>query len=74
MNMLLGKDAARYSGNDKKVDKRNKKILRSPLNVGEVAYILSGKLKKKDAPSVLYKSATDKKSFFNKDKRFVITR
>ena len=24
-------------------------------------------------PSVFYKSTTDKKSFFNKDKRFVIT-
>ena len=70
----VGKDAARYSRYDKKVDKRNKKILRSPLNVGEVAYILSGRLKKKNAPSVLYKSTTDKKSFFNKDKRFVITR
>ena len=70
----VGKDAARYSRYDKKVDKRSKKILRSPLNVGEVVYVLSGMLKKKDAPSVFYKGTTDKKSFFNKDKRFVITR
>ena len=70
----VDKDAARYSWYDKKVDKRNKKNLRSPLNVGEVVYVLSGRLKKKDAPSIFYKSTTDKKSFFNKDMRFVITR
>ena len=29
---------------------------------------------KKDAPSIFYKSTTDKKSFFNKNKRFVVTR
>ena len=28
--------------------------------------VLSGRLKKKDAPSVFYKSTTDKKSLFNK--------
>ena len=67
------KDVAQHSRYDKKVDKRKRKILRSPLNVGEVVYALPGRLKKKDAPSVFYKNTTDKKSFFNKDKRFVIT-
>ena len=67
------KDVARYSRYDKKVDKRNKKILRSPLNVVEIAYLLYFRLKKKDTLSVFYKSTTDKKSFLNKDKRFVIT-
>ena len=70
----VDKDAARYSRYEKKVDKRNKKILRSSLNVGEAAHVLSGRLKKKDAPSVFDKSTTEKKSFFNKAKRFVITR
>ena len=32
------------------------------------------RLKKKDTLSVFYKSTADKKSFLNKDKRFVITR
>ena len=67
------KDVARYSRYDKKVDKRNKKILRSPLNVVEIAYLLYFRSKKKDTLSVFYKSTTDKKSFLNKDKRFVIT-
>ena len=31
-------------------------------------------LKKKEAPSIFYKSTTDKKSFFTKNKRFVVTR
>ena len=29
---------------------------------------------KKDAPFILYKTTTDKKSFLNKNKRFVVTR
>ena len=57
------KDVAQHFRYDKKVDKRKKKILRSPLNLGEVVYVLSGRLKKKDAPSVFYKNTTDKKSF-----------
>ena len=39
----VDKNASQYSQYDKKIDKRNKKILRSPLNVGEVAYVLSGR-------------------------------
>ena len=58
----------------KQIKEITKKVLISQLNVGEVVYVLSGRLNKKDAPSVFYKSTTDKKSFFNKDKRFVITR
>ena len=70
----VDKHAARFSRYSRKVGKRNKKIMRSPVNVGEVVYVLSGRLKKKDAPSVFCKRTTDKKSFFIKDKRFVITR
>ena len=40
-------DAARYSRYVKKVDKRNKKIHRSSLNVGEVVYVLSSKEKRR---------------------------
>ena len=29
---------------------------------------------KKEAPSIFYKSTTDKKSFFNKNEQFVVTR
>ena len=56
----VDKDTPRFSRYNKKVDKRNKKVLRSPLNVGEVVHILCGTLKQKDAPSVFYKRTTDK--------------
>ena len=50
------------------------KKLRSPLQTGKIVFVLSSRIKKKDAPSVFYKSSTDKKSFFNKDKKFVVTK
>ena len=50
------------------------KKLRSPLVEGEIVYFLSSRLKKKDAPSIFYKNTTDKKSFFNKESRYVVTR
>ena len=57
-----------------KLDKKIRKKLRSPLNVGEIAFVLLARIKRKDAPSIFYKSTTDKKSFFNKNKRFIVTR
>ena len=70
----VDKDAARYARYDLKRDKKSKKKLRSPLQTGEIVFVLSSRIKKKDAPSVFYKSSTDKKSFFNKDKKFVVTK
>ena len=69
----VDKDAERYSRYDAKRDKKSKKKLRSPLNLGEILYVLLARIKKKDAPSIFYKSSTDKKSFFNKNKKFVLT-
>ena len=43
------------------------------LAEGEVGYLLSNRLKKKDAPSICYKSTTDKKSFSSKETRFIVT-
>ena len=54
-------DAARYSRYVKKVDKRNKRIHRSSLNVGEVVYVLSSKLKKKDGRLYFIKSQQTRK-------------
>ena len=48
-----------------KLDYDFKRLKKSPLNVAEVVYVLSGRLKKKDAPSAFYKSTTVEKSFFN---------
>ena len=65
---------ARYARYDLKRDKKSKKKLSSPLQSGEIVFVLSSRIKKKDAPSVFYKRSTAKKSFFNKDKKFVVTK
>ena len=50
----------------------NKRKLREPLNIGEKVLVLSERLKKKDAPGKLYKATTQNKSFFNKNKIFIV--
>ena len=57
---------------DAKVD-RCKKRLKDPLEIGEKVLVLAERLRKKDAPGRLYKSTTENKSFFNKDKTFIIS-
>ena len=50
----------------------NKRKLREPLNIGERVLVLSERLKKKDAPGKLYKATAQNKSFFNKNKIFLV--
>ena len=50
-----------------------KKQLRDPLEIGEKVLVLAERLRKKDAPGRLYKSTKENKSFFNKDKTFIIS-
>ena len=50
----------------------NKRKLRELLNIGERVLVLSERLKKKDAPGKLYKATTQNKSFFNKNKIFLV--
>ena len=61
----------RIQRHDLKIDSR-KKHLRSPLEIGEKVFVLSEHLKKKDAPGKFYKSSTENKTFFNRDRIFVI--
>ena len=53
-------------------DNKKHKKLREPLVVGEKVFGLGERLKKKDVPGVFYKSTTENKPFFNKDKIFFI--
>ena len=53
--------------------KKPKNKLRSPLEKGYSYIHFIKQIKKKDAPSIFYKSSTDQKSFFNKEKKFVVT-
>ena len=61
-----------YKKHDLKVDFKKKKKLREPLAVGERVLILASRLKKKDAPGVLYKSTTENKPFFSRKRVYVI--
>ena len=45
---------------------RQKRTLRSPLDIGEKVLVLAKHLRKKDAPGKLYKSTTENKPFFNR--------
>ena len=57
---------------DAKVDK-HKKRLRDPLEVGEKVLVLTKRLRKKDVPERLYKSTTENKNFFNRERTFTIS-
>ena len=50
----------------------NKRKLRDPLNIGEKVLVLSERIKKKDASGKLYRPTTQNKSFFNKNKIFIV--
>ena len=56
-----------------KIDKNKKKKLRRPLNVGEDILVLAARLKKKDEPGKLYKSSTENRPFFNREKIFTVS-
>ena len=66
------KDSERYKRYDIKFDSRRKRKLREPLVIGENVLILASRVKKKDAPGVLYKSTTENKPFFSRKQVYVI--
>ena len=47
--------------------------MRDPLEIGEKVLVLAECLRKKDTPGRLYKSTTENKSFFNRDRTFIIS-
>ena len=68
----VGKEHKRNIKYLKKKDSNNRRKLRQPLNIGEKVLVLAERLKKKDAPGRLYKSTTQNRSFFNKEKIFIM--
>ena len=66
------KDFKRYKRHDIQFDLKRKKKLREPLVIGEHVLILASRLKKKDAPGVLYKSTTENKPFFSKKQIYIV--
>ena len=69
----VGLDIDRQNRYFEKIDNRKRKRLRYLLNIGENVLILASRLKKKDEPGRLYKSSTENRPYFNRDKIFVIS-
>ena len=65
------KNKIRIAKYNQKIDRR-KRTLRSPLNLSEKVFVLAERLKKKDAPSKLYKASTKNMPFFNRNRVFSI--
>ena len=58
---------------NKKIHKRKKLKLGSPLKAGEEVLVLASRLKKKDLLEKFYKNSVDNKSYFQYSETFVIT-
>ena len=68
----VSKAVDRYERYNEKMDERQKKKLREPLEIDEKVLILAERIKKKDAPGILFKSTTQNVPFFNKKEIFKI--
>ena len=58
----------------KKYTREKKTKLRLPLELGEEALILAGRLKKKDSPGKFCKSSVESESYSNKQETFLTMR
>ena len=68
----VSKAVDRYERYNEKMDERQKKKLREPLEIDEKVLILAERIKKKDAPGILFKSTTQNVPFFHKKEIFKI--
>ena len=66
------KAANRFEKYNEKLDEKQKRKLREPLEIDEKVLVLAERIKKKDAPGVLFKSTTENIPFFNKKEVFKI--
>ena len=70
----VSKAANRYERYNKKLDEKQKRKLREPLKIDEKVLVLAERIKKKDAPGLLFKSTTQNVPFFNKKEIFKISK
>ena len=70
----ITKGINRYERYNEKLDKKQKRKLRQPLNINEKVLVLAERIKKKDAPKFLFKSTTENIPFFNRKEIFTIER
>lgn len=64
--------ADRQQRYNEKLMLNKRRSLRDPLEIGEEVLILSSRIRKTDAPGVLYKSSTDNRPFFNRKQTYKI--
>ena len=69
----ITKAANRYERYNEKIDQKERK-LREPLKIDEKVLVLAERIKKKDAPGVLFKSTTENIPFFNKNEIFKVVK
>ena len=53
---------------------KKKRKLREPLEIDEKVLVLAERIKKKDAPGVLFKSTTENIPFFNRNEIFKVVK
>ena len=70
----ITKGINRYERYNEKLDRKQKRKLREPLNINEKVLVLAERIKKKDAPKFLFKSTTENIPFFNRKEIFTIER
>ena len=70
----VSKAADRYERYNEKLDEKQKRKLREPLKIDEKVLVLAERIKKKDAPGLLFKSTTQNIPFFNKKEIFKISK
>ena len=58
----------------KNLDARRKEKLRDPLDIGEKVLVLGERHRKKDAPGRIYKSTTENRPYFNRNRTFTINK
>ena len=68
---LKTKTKIRNAKYNQEIDRR-KRTLRSSLNLSEKVFVFAERLKKKDAPSKLFKASTKNMPFFNRNWIFTI--
>ena len=69
----ISQEKSRPERFDKKIYRRKKLKLRSPLKLGEEVLVLAAQIRKKDSPGKFYKRSIDNKSYFSKEETFLIT-
>ena len=70
----VSKAADRYERYNEKLDEKQKRKLRETLKIDEKVLVLAERIKKKDAPGLLFKSTTQNIPFFNKKEIFKISK